>query len=400
MKQLILVLAGLTTLPGCSEIRERRAPANDKVAQQPDLTLPDPVSRTDTSVTLASRPEQPVSPVEQQAPKAAPQPDKAKPPTPKKPRAAKPKSPAPKPERPPVDTTVQAYAPNAQVDTRPRADSSRLADSASASTPVDSATRGRVRIAAVDTNPSPRADTVAPASADTLAERTDTARGWNRDSVVARLPDTTATTNTRSTTATDTMVATTVAGATAAAPSTSSSASTAARTLAVGTEIHAALDDSITSRRDTVGQQVSAHVMENVKGPDGRTLIAAGTPVRFTVTRIRPSRSKNSQGRLALRADGVALNGQLRPVQAEIRPVPRELRGRGVTGSEVGKVGGGAAAGAVIGGVVGKTKGAVIGGVAGAAAGAVVASQTATRDVVVKAKTPVVLVLTAPLVAP
>jgi hypothetical protein len=49
---------------------------------------------------------------------------------------------------------------------------------------------------------------------------------------------------------------------------------------------------------------------------------------------------------------------------------------------------------------VGKTKGAVIGGVAGAAAGAVVASQTATRDIVVKAKTPVVLVLTAPLLAP
>jgi hypothetical protein len=42
----------------------------------------------------------------------------------------------------------------------------------------------------------------------------------------------------------------------------------------------------------------------------------------------------------------------------------------------------------------------VIGGVAGAAAGAVVANQTATRDVVVKAKTPVVIVLTEPLKAP
>jgi hypothetical protein len=62
---------------------------------------------------------------------------------------------------------------------------------------------------------------------------------------------------------------------------------------------------------------------------------------------------------------------------------------------------GGAAAGAVLGGVIGgDAKGAVIGGVAGAAAGAVVASQTATRDVVVKAKTPVVLVLTAPLLTP
>jgi hypothetical protein len=140
--------------------------------------------------------------------------------------------------------------------------------------------------------------------------------------------------------------------------------------------------------------------MENVRGSDGRTLIAAGTPVRFTITQIRPSRSKNSQGRLVLRADGLALAGQLRSIKADISNVPQELRGRGVTGSEAAKVGGGAAAGAVIGGVVGKTKGAVIGGVAGAAAGAVVASQTATRDVVVKEKTPVVLVLTAPLVTP
>jgi hypothetical protein len=171
--------------------------------------------------------------------------------------------------------------------------------------------------------------------------------------------------------------------------------------LAVGTEIHAALDDSITSRRDTVGKQVSAHVMQNVVGPDGKTLIAAGTPVRLTIERLRPARSKSSQGRFALRADGIALNGMLQPVKAELRPVPRELLGRGVTGSEAAKVGGGAAAGAVLGQVIGgNTRGAVIGGVAGAAAGAVVASQTATRDVVVKAKTPLVLMLTAPLVVP
>jgi hypothetical protein len=187
----------------------------------------------------------------------------------------------------------------------------------------------------------------------------------------------------------------------AASATSTSSGNTAARTLPIGTEIHAALDDSITSQRDTVGQQVSGHVMENVVGPGGQTLIAAGTPVQFTITRIRPSRSKNSQGRLALQADGITLNGRLQPVQANMQPVPRELRGRGVTGSDAAKVGGGAAAGAVVGRVVGgNTKGAVIGGVAGAAAGAVVANQTATRDVVVKAKTPLVLVLTAPLLAP
>lgn len=188
--------------------------------------------------------------------------------------------------------------------------------------------------------------------------------------------------------------------AAAPAPPSRSTTDLAARTLPVGTEIHAQLDDSITSRRDTVGQIVSAHVMQNVTGPDGRTLIPAGAQVRFTITRLRASRSKNSQGRLGLRVDSIAVDGRLQTLQAETRAVPRELRGRGVTAGDAAKVGGGAAAGAVVGGVIGgNTRGAVIGGVAGAAAGAVLATQTKTRDVVVKAKTPVVFVLTAPLVA-
>ena len=88
-------------------------------------------------------------------------------------------------------------------------------------------------------------------------------------------------------------------------------------------------------------------------------------------------------------------------MKADVRPVPRELRGRGVTGGDAAKVGVGAAGGAVLGRVLGgSTKGAVIGGVVGAAGGAVVASQTATKDVVVTAKTPLVLVLTEPLTAP
>jgi hypothetical protein len=173
----------------------------------------------------------------------------------------------------------------------------------------------------------------------------------------------------------------------------------AARTLPVGTEIHAALDDSINSRRDTVGRTVTAVVMQNITGPDGKTLIAAGSPVRLTVTRLSPARSKSSQGRLRLKVEGIGIGQELRTVTAEVQPVPHELRGRGVTAGDAAKVGVGAAAGAVAGKVIGKnTKGAVIGGVIGAAGGAVVASQTATRDVFVKARTPVTLKLTQPLV--
>jgi len=56
-----------------------------------------------------------------------------------------------------------------------------------------------------------------------------------------------------------------------------------------------------------------------------------------------------------------------------------------VTGGDVAKAGGGAAAGAVVGGLLGKAKGAVLGGIIGAGAGTVVAVETADRDVVIPA---------------
>src|SRR5829696_2134450 len=408
MKQLGFVLIGIAALSACSGSREDRVPVKNRVAQQPDLTLPDTLTRKDTSVTLASRTTEPVPPAAE-----------SRPPVSHVPRIKKTKSTSvrhrthppvatTKPES--VDTTVRAYAPGGAHDTTTATDSSPAADSVMIATAAPAPERSdTARISRPDTVASAletnaeststsRPDTSLAASADTTAPMADSSTARTADSATALSADTAR----RSDTAARATPDTTAAPAEPAMPAVSAGGtpSAASRTLPIGTEIHAALDDSITSRRDTVGAQVDGHVMENVRGPDGRTLIAAGTPVRFTVTEIRPSRSKSSQGRLALRAETISFAGQLESVKAEVKPVPRELRGRGVTGSEAAKVGGGAAAGAVIGGAVGKTKGAVIGGVAGAAAGAVVASQTATRDVVVKAKTPVVLVLTAPLVAP
>jgi hypothetical protein len=375
MKKLILVVTAGFAIAACSDGRDRRGAPVDNTAQRPDLTLPDTASLSDTTFMVSSRGSQPVSPVEEA------------PPAPR--RRAKPARPV-GPTKPMVDTSIRAYAPNPPRDTAPAApDTAPGPDSIV----IDSAIAQEPELAA------PAHDSIA---ADTARARgSDTVVTPKSDSAIAPSPDTVATktSDTTSTPAADTMVAT--SPAVAPATSTGASAGAKARTLPVGTEIHAALADSISSRGDTVGQIISAHVMENVTGPDGRTLIAAGAPVRFTITRIRAARSKTSQGRLAIRADGIALNGQLRPVKAEVRPVPRELRGRGITGKEAATVGAGAAGGAVLGRVVGgNTRGAVIGGVAGAAAGAVVANQTATRDVVVKAKTPVVIVLTEPLTTP
>lgn len=161
------------------------------------------------------------------------------------------------------------------------------------------------------------------------------------------------------------------------------------------------LDDSIDSRRDSVGQRLSAHVMEEVRSPAGEALIKAGAPVRLTITKLEPAKNRSSAGKLTFRVDGIEVGGRLQKISADVRPVPHELRGRGVTAEDAAKVGVGAAGGAVLGRVIGgNTKGAVIGGVVGAAGGAVVAHQTASRDLVVKAKTPLVFVLTEPLATP
>jgi glycine zipper 2TM protein len=348
MKRLILAFAALAAVSACSDSRERNIP----VANQPDRPLR--VAQPDTSdrvlPDLASRGDQPVSPVEQQAPRAEPAPKAPPVPRPQKRAAVRPK--------PPVDTaTARGYVPPTKPDTV-------------SAPPLDTA-----RAAAPDTTTTaPAPDTVATAHADTLPA--DTTRS-SSDSAVA-------------------------SSATVTAPAANASRlDDAARTLPIGTEIHAALDDSISSRRDSAGRTITAQISQSVTGAGGRVLIPAGSTVRLTVTRLASAKSKGSQGTLALKVDGIEVGGQLQNVQADVRAVPRELRSRGVTSGDAAKVGVGAVGGAVLGRVLGgNSKGAVIGGVVGAAGGAVVASQTATRDVVVKAKTPVTIVLTAPLVTP
>jgi hypothetical protein len=158
------------------------------------------------------------------------------------------------------------------------------------------------------------------------------------------------------------------------------------------------LEDSIHSLRNSEGQRVTAVISGDLRAPDGAVLVPSGSTVRLTIARLRPARSRSAaDGVLELHADSLASPAGTYPVSADVRPIPHELRGRGVRAGEVEKVAAGTAVGAAAGAVItGKTKGAVIGGAVGAAGGAVVAAQTASRDVVVPAKTPLVLVLTAP----
>ena len=166
-------------------------------------------------------------------------------------------------------------------------------------------------------------------------------------------------------------------------------------TLAAGTSITATTDAEIRSRKNKVGDEVTATVASDVKDKNGSTVIPAGSKVILKVTAIKPSDSKSdTTGTLTLDVVGVEVGGTEKPVVATISGVRTKLEGSGTDANDVAKVAGGTAAGAIVGRVLGgSSKGAIIGGIIGGAVGTQRAIETKDRDVVLPAGTSVTLVL-------
>jgi hypothetical protein len=168
-----------------------------------------------------------------------------------------------------------------------------------------------------------------------------------------------------------------------------------APTLAAGTSITATTDAEIRSRKNKVGDEVTATVASDVKDKSGRTVIPAGSKVILKVTAIKPSDSKSdTTGTLTLDVVGVEVGGTEKAVVATISGVRTKLEGSGTDANDVAKVAGGTAAGAIVGRVLGgSSKGAIIGGIIGGAVGTQRAIETKDRDVVLPAGTSVTLTL-------
>jgi hypothetical protein len=172
-------------------------------------------------------------------------------------------------------------------------------------------------------------------------------------------------------------------------------------TLAAGTAMAVAAVDTITSRHNKAGETMVATVIDAIKDKSGRIAIPAGSIVTLKIVELKPAENKSSKdGTLQLEVVNISVRGAEVPVFARVDSVDHFLKGRGVTGGDVAKAGGGAAAGAVVGGLLGKAKGAVIGGIIGGAAGTAVAVETADRDVVIPAGGLIRFVLTGDLVVP
>jgi hypothetical protein len=172
-------------------------------------------------------------------------------------------------------------------------------------------------------------------------------------------------------------------------------------TLAVGTSITATTDAEIRSRKNKVGDEVTATVGSDVKDKSGRTVIPAGSKVILKVTALKPSDSRSdTTGTLTLDVVGVEVGGTEKPVVASISGVRTKLEGSGTDANDVAKVAGGTAAGAIVGRVLGgSSKGAIIGGIIGGAVGTQRAIETKDRDVVLPAGTSVTLTLDQTLAA-
>jgi hypothetical protein len=170
-------------------------------------------------------------------------------------------------------------------------------------------------------------------------------------------------------------------------------------TLESGTQIDATTQRTISSRKDKAGETFTASVSSDVKDGRGRVVIPAGSTLNLTITELHPANDKSkADGRITVLVSSVTVGGQTYPVSAGITSMAHTLKGRGVGATEVEKT----AAGAVIGGIAGRiiggnSKGTIIGAVVGGGAGAAVAVETANRDVVVAAGTPMVVKLNGPL---
>ena len=128
-------------------------------------------------------------------------------------------------------------------------------------------------------------------------------------------------------------------------------------------------------------------------------MIPAGSVINLTITELQPANDKSkADGRITVLVSSVTVGGQTYPVSASITSMAHTLKGRGVGATEVEKTGAGAVIGAIAGRVIGgNSNGTIIGAVVGGAAGAAVAVETANRDVVVAAGTPMVVKLNAAL---
>jgi hypothetical protein len=126
--------------------------------------------------------------------------------------------------------------------------------------------------------------------------------------------------------------------------------------IAVGQEIDARLQDTLSSDRNQVEDRFTATTMVDLE-IDRRAVIPAGSELRGVVSSVNPAGRIERKGSLTVTFDQITIDGRTYPMRGT---VTQALESEGVRG-EVGKIGAGAGVGAIIGGILGGVKGALAG---------------------------------------
>lgn len=147
-------------------------------------------------------------------------------------------------------------------------------------------------------------------------------------------------------------------------------------TVPADTAVSVLLNESVSSKDASVGQQVEGEVASDVV-VDGKVVVPKGSRVTMSVASVASAGKIKGQPKLWLKIDSLEVRGR--------KYTPATNWG-GQTGASRGKrtaigAGGGAAAGAVIGAIAGGGKGAAIGAAVGAGAGTGAAALTGKTEV-------------------
>lgn len=139
-------------------------------------------------------------------------------------------------------------------------------------------------------------------------------------------------------------------------------------TLDAGTRIQADLQQELSTRNNSEGDEFSATVAASVTRGD-TVVVPSGAVLHGTVTAVQ-SRSEDAAAVLTVDFTSLEVRGEERPISARLVSANPEERSNSSTAEDAARVGLSAAAGAILGKVVtGEDEGVVVGGAAGAAAG-------------------------------
>jgi len=131
--------------------------------------------------------------------------------------------------------------------------------------------------------------------------------------------------------------------------------------LPAGTRIVGALEQTISTKRNAVGDRITVTTQGPLEVSENATL-PAGISITGEVTHIKGGGRLTGAPEITLRFNRLDIDGREYSVSA----VPFRIRGRSSTGETAAEIGGGAVVGGVVGAIAGSAvKGAVIGAVLG-----------------------------------